>query len=127
MKPKTVYLLLCVAGTALPYSQLVPFVREHGLDLRLFFKQLFSTRIGAFFGWDVIVSSVVLWVFVLADGRRAGIGNLWAPIAANLAVGVSLGLPLFLYMRETRLEAATGVRRSIAASDDTRSRRTEAE
>jgi hypothetical protein len=43
MKPKDLYLLLCVAGTALPYSQLVPFVREHGLDLRLFFEQLFST------------------------------------------------------------------------------------
>ena len=106
MKPKALYLLLCIAGTLLPYSQLVPFVRENGLDLRLFVEQLFATRIGAFFGWDVIVSSVVLWVFVLVDGRRAGVRNLWAPIAANLAVGVSLGLPLFLYMREKRIEAA---------------------
>lgn len=105
MKPKVLYLLLCVAGTVLPYSQLIPFVRENGLDLRLFVEQLFATRIGAFFGWDVIVSSVVLWVFVLIDGRRAGLKRLWAPIAANLAVGVSLGLPLFLYMREKRIEA----------------------
>ena len=104
MKPKNLYLFLCVAGTALPYLQLVPFVREHGLDLGLFFEQLFSTRIGGFFGWDVIVSSVVLWIFVLVDGRRAGVRNLWAPIVANLAVGVSLGLPLFLYIREARLE-----------------------
>ena len=105
MRPKNLYLVFCVLGTLLPYSQLIPFLRENGLDLRLFFEQLFSTRIGAFFGWDVIVSSVVLWVFVLVDGRRAGVKNLWAPIAANLAVGVSLGLPLFLYMREKRLEA----------------------
>ena len=106
MRPKLLYLLLCIPGTILPYSQLVPFLREGGLDLRLFVEQLFATRIGAFFGWDVIVSSVVLWVFVLVDGRRAGVRNLWAPIAANLAVGVSLGLPLFLYMRERRIEAA---------------------
>jgi hypothetical protein len=46
------------------------------------------------------VSSVVLWVFVFTEGRRLGMKNLWAPIAGNLAVGVSLGLPLFLYMRE---------------------------
>lgn len=105
MRPKSLYLVLCVLGTVLPYSQFIPFVRENGLDVRLFFEQLFSTRIGAFFGWDVIVSSVVLWVFVLVDGRRGGVKNLWAPIAANLAVGVSLGLPLFLYMREKRLEA----------------------
>lgn len=106
MKPKTLYLILCAAGTVLPYSQLVPFLAENGLDLRLFFEELFSTRIGAFFGWDVIVSSLVLWAFVWIDGRRAGVKKLWAPIAANLAVGVSLGLPLFLYMRERRLESA---------------------
>jgi len=106
MRPRTLYLALCVAGVVLPYSQLIPFLREHGLNLRLFFDQLFSNRIGGFFGWDVIVSSVVLWVFVFVEGRRAGVKHLWAPLAANLAVGVSLGLPLFLYLRERRLEEA---------------------
>lgn len=104
MKPKSLYLALCVAGTVLPYWQFVPFLREHGLDLRLFFEQLFSNRIGGFFSMDVIVSSVVLWVLVAIEGRRAGMKHLWVPIVANLAVGVSLGLPLFLYMREVRLE-----------------------
>ena len=102
MKPKSLYFVLCVAGTAIPYSQFVPFLREHGLDVRLFFEQLFSNRIGGFFGLDVIVSSVVLWALVAIEGRRAGVKHLWVPIAANLAVGVSLGLPLFLYMREER-------------------------
>jgi len=105
MRPATRYLLLCIAGLVLPYFQLIPFLREHGPDFGLFFQQLFSTRIGAFFAWDVIVSSVVLWVFVLGEGRRAGVKHLWAPLVANLAVGVSLGLPLFLYLRERRREA----------------------
>jgi hypothetical protein len=104
MKPKAIYLCLCILGTALPYWQFIPFLQEHGLDLRLFFEQLFSNRIGGFFGMDVIVSSVVLWVLVFVEGRRAKVKHLWAPIAANLAVGVSLGLPLFLYMREVRIE-----------------------
>lgn len=104
MKPKHLYLALCVAGTALPYSQFIPFLREHGLDMAAFFQQLFATPVSGFFGMDVIVSSLVLWVFVFAEGRRAGVKHLWAPIAANVAVGVSLGLPLFLYQRETRLE-----------------------
>jgi hypothetical protein len=110
MKPKSLYLALCAAGTVFPYSQLIPFLREHGLDLRLFFEQLFSNRIGGFFGWDVIVSSLVLWTLVVIEGRRAGVKHLWAPIAANLAVGVSLGLPLFLYLREQRLERSAGTR-----------------
>ena len=106
MRPKHLYLGLCVIGTVLPYSQFLPFLREHGLDVRAFIDQLFATNVGGFFGWDVIVSSVVLWVMVVVEGRRAGIGHRWAPIAANLAVGVSLGLPLFLYMREVRREQA---------------------
>jgi hypothetical protein len=104
MKPKHLYLGLCVLGAALPYSQILPFLRDHGLDLRLFFAQLFSNRVGGFFGMDVIVSSLVLWVLIFVDGRRVGVKHPWLPVAANLAVGVSLGLPLFLYMRERRLE-----------------------
>jgi hypothetical protein len=64
-----------------------------------------ANRISAFFGLDVIVSSLVLWVFVLVEGRREGIRALWAPIVANLPVGVSLGLPLFLYLRAGRRDA----------------------
>ena len=95
------YLGLCALGTILPYSQFVPFLQAHGLDLHLFLEQLFANRVSSFFAWDVIVSSMVLWVFVLMEGRRYGVKHRWAPLAANLAVGVSLGLPLFLYLRET--------------------------
>lgn len=104
MRPKTKYLWLCVAGVLLPYWQFLPFLREHGLDLRLFVQELFSTRVGAFFGMDVLVSAVVLGVFVFAEGRRLGMRRLWLPIAAVFAVGVSLGLPLFLHMRESAVE-----------------------
>lgn len=45
MRPKHLYLVLCIAGTVLPYSQLLPFLREHGLDLGLAFEQLFANRI----------------------------------------------------------------------------------
>jgi predicted exporter len=104
VKPRHWYLGLCVLGTILPYSQFIPFVREHGLDLQLFVEQLFVNRVSGSFALDVIVSSLVLWVFVFQEGRRCGLRHLWAPIVANVAVGVSLGLPLFLYMREGRLE-----------------------
>ena len=105
MKPRNLYLALFVAGTIIPAWAVIPFLLEHGLNLRLFAEQLFSTPVGAFFGLDVILSSLVLWVLVLVEGRRTGVKHLWAPIAANLLVGVSSGLPLFLYMREARLDS----------------------
>jgi Terpene cyclase DEP1 len=104
MRLRWVYLLLCVPGTLLPYSQFVPWLMTHGFDLPLFFQELFSTRIGAFFGMDVYVSTAVLWTFIALEGRRPGNRHLWAPIIASLAVGVSLGLPLFLYLRQARSE-----------------------
>ena len=106
MKPKNLYLALCVIGAVVPYSQFMPFLLHNGFDLRLFVEQLFANRISSFFGLDVLVSSVVLWIFVRIEGRRAALPRLWAPLVAILTVGVSLGLPLFLYMREARREVA---------------------
>jgi hypothetical protein len=105
-RTQRLYLALCVAGTVLPCWQFLPFVRDHGLDMRLFMAQLFATPVSGFFGMDVIVSSIVLWLFVLTEGPRVGVRHRWAPIVANLAVGVSLGLPLFLYLRERRISTA---------------------
>jgi hypothetical protein len=105
MRLRHVYLALCVLGVLAPYSQLVPWLLQHGLDLPLFFRQLFANQIGGFFGLDVIVSSLVLWVLVFSEGRRVGVRHLWLPIVASLVVGVSLGLPLFLYLRQLHLDA----------------------
>jgi TRAP-type uncharacterized transport system fused permease subunit len=89
----------------LPYWKLVPWIIDHGLNLMLLCQELFATRIGAFFGLDVVVSAIVLFVFILAEGRRHAMSLLWLPIIATLLVGVSLGLPLFLYLRQHQLDA----------------------
>ncbi len=102
---KHVHLLLCLAGTILPYWQLVPWLSEHGLDIPLFFNQLFVNRISAFFGTDVFVSAAVVFVFVSFE--RVHLGNKWwLPVVAVLVVGVSLGLSLLLYLREGGTESA---------------------
>jgi Terpene cyclase DEP1 len=103
LRLRYVYLVLSL----LPYWQFVPWFWDHGLDLHLFVQQLFANRIGAFFGLDVLVSSLVLWIFVFAEGGRLGMRRLWVPVIGTLLVGVSLGLPLFLYMRQLHLDKAT--------------------
>jgi hypothetical protein len=105
---KNVYLSLCILGAAIPYSQFVPWVMENGLHLGLLVRQLFANRISAFFGLDVLVSSAVLLVFMRVEGRLLRMRLRWLPIAGLCAVGVSLGLPLFLYLRERALEERKG-------------------
>jgi hypothetical protein len=101
---KRLYLLAAILGAVLPLSQLIPFLATYGLDLKLLFTYLFSNSVSAFFGLDVIVSSVVLWLFVFAEGRRLGMKRLWVYVIFNLIVGVSLALPLFLLFREDALD-----------------------
>jgi hypothetical protein len=97
------YLSLAVLGTALPYSQFVPWLAEHGLHVRLLFTELFLGRVSAFFGLDAIVSALVLFVFILSEGTRRKIPLLWLPIAATCVMGASCGFPLFLYLRERQI------------------------
>src|SRR5580700_1595720 len=104
MKPKAIYLVLCFIGALLPYWQFVPWVVAHGMNLPLFVRELFANRISAFFGIDVLVSAVVLLVFMRVESTRVQIHKRWLPIVAMLFVGVSLALPMFLYIREIRLE-----------------------
>ncbi len=104
MKPKHLYLFLCIVGIVVPFIPFAPFVHQHGLDVVLILNQLFATPISSFFGLDVIVATLVLWILVGVEGRRVGMRRLWAPVLASLTVGISLGLPLFLYMRERRME-----------------------
>jgi hypothetical protein len=91
------YLVAAVLGMVLPLSQLIPFLATYGFDVPLLFRQLFQNHASAFFGLDVIVSSLVLWMFVFYEGRRLRMKHLWLYVVCNLAVGVSLALPLFLF------------------------------
>jgi hypothetical protein len=68
MKVKTIYLGLCVLGVVLPYWQFVPWLAVNGLNMHLFFQQLFVNHISAFFGMDVLVSALALLVFARIEG-----------------------------------------------------------
>ena len=97
---RRLYLLLALIGAVVPYSQFIPWLAAHGLNLRLLLAELFSGRVGAFFGLDVILSALVLMVFIWREGSTRKIGGLWMPVLATCLIGVSCGLPLFLYLRE---------------------------
>jgi hypothetical protein len=105
MRLRYLYLALCVLGMVVPYAQFIPWLLQNGLHVGLFVRELFATRVGAFFGLDVVVSAVVLFVFICAERKTVAIRHAWLPIIATLVVGVSLGLPLFLYMRQRVFDA----------------------
>ena len=99
MVMQIVYLILAILGFALPYSQLIPFFAHHGFDLSAFWTQLFTNRISTDFAFDVVISSIVFWLFVFREGTKLQMKFLWLYVAANLVIGLSFALPVFLLVR----------------------------
>jgi len=70
MKPKGVYLTLALVGIFVPYLHFLPWLREHGLDLPLFFHSIHANHVSEFFAADVMTSALVVIAFVVYERRR---------------------------------------------------------
>ncbi|WP_275670058.1 DUF2834 domain-containing protein [Paenibacillus amylolyticus] len=77
---------------------------ENGFNLTMLFNEARQNRISEFAWLDVLISAVVLIEFIIYEGKRIGIKHMWIPIIGTLTVGVSFGLPLFLFLREIRMD-----------------------
>lgn len=97
---KTFYLVLTILGILLPYGALLPWLIENGLDLPYLIQQATANPISLVAWLDVIVSVFALIGFIFVDGKKHQIhGRYWA-VFGTLTVGVSCGLPLYLYLKE---------------------------
>ena len=100
MKIKNVYLLLCFLGTIIPYASFSPWLITNGLNLPLLVNQISSSAVASF-GWlDVLLSATALFVMIYTDSHKRKVQYWWLIIIGTITVGVSLGLPLYLYLRE---------------------------
>ena len=106
MTTRHFYLGLALLGLLIPNSAFWPWFVAHGVDPQRFVQDLFANGVSTFFGLDVVLSALALTGFVLIEGKRLGLQRRWVPIVATCVVGVSLGLPLFLYQRQVHLEHA---------------------
>jgi hypothetical protein len=108
MRLRHIYLFLFILGVVLPYWYFVPWFLENGLNVRLFFAELFANRISASFGMDITVSTVVLLLFATFETLRLKMRRAWFVIAlvflGTFGAGVSSGFPLFLYLRQKHLD-----------------------
>ena len=104
MMRKNAYLFLAVIGLIVPYYFLISFLITHGLDGRLFLKQLFGTPISTFFAADLLLSCVVFAIYSGREVNRHSMKHTWICTLALFTVGLSCALPLFLYLREQYLE-----------------------
>jgi hypothetical protein len=93
---KNVYLCLAIVGAVVPYVFFVMFFLAHGIDVPVFLLALFSNGASAGFTADLLISSLVFWLFMFSQGESRA----WIYILVNLTIGLSCALPLYLYVNE---------------------------
>ena len=101
---KKIYLILAVLGFILPLSQFVLWINEFGIDIALFINSVIEDKLSLFAWIDIIISAIVLIIFITYEGEKLSMSKLWIPILSTLSIGVSFGLPLFLFLREIHIE-----------------------
>lgn len=100
---KHFYLAAAIAGAVVPYAFFVDFFADEGVDLPRFIEALFVNGAAGGFTADLLITSAVFWAFMFtrADGPSP-----WPFVLANLLIGLSCALPLYLYWQERSREVA---------------------
>ncbi|WP_283177057.1 DUF2834 domain-containing protein [Gemmobacter sp. 24YEA27] len=94
------YLAMAIIGTLVPWLFFGSFFALNGLDIPLFLQSLFANGAAAGFSIDVLLSILVFWVWSWRDAARNRIRHWWLVLPASIFVGLSLSLPLYLWLRE---------------------------
>lgn len=106
MKIKHLYLILAILGFILPTYHFVQFLIENnGFNFTVIFEQLFANRISTFFAYDLTISAITIILFLLYEGKN--IKYYWLAILGIVFIGLSFGLPAFLYLREIQKESSS--------------------
>ena len=95
-----------VVGTIVPWIFFAAYVAGGGLSLSGALRDLFPNGAAGGFAAAVLISIGVFWVWSWTDARRHGITRWWLVLPASFLVGLSLALPLYLFLREGAAEHA---------------------
>lgn len=94
-----IFLGLAIWGAIHPMAYFLSWFGEHGYDLGLMIDAWYVNDATSGLVWDLTIAAIVLAIWILAEAvtERRWIG-LWA-IPATFMIGVSCGLPLYLFLR----------------------------
>ncbi len=106
-----IYLALALIGyavTAVP--MLMESVRSGNIlfwtDPQRTTSELFGNLTSTAFALDLLAVVVVALIWITLEARRLGMKNVWAYWVLTMLFGIGGTLPLFLSVRERRLEAS---------------------
>lgn len=104
---QVVYLLFAVAGAVVPWFFNIKFVVDtgemitpHGLIAGGFVTPLSSSLTS-----DFLIGTTPVLIWMVMEARRLGMRHWWVYVVLTFLIAFAFTCPLFLFMRERRLQA----------------------
>ncbi|MGG7645145.1 DUF2834 domain-containing protein [Rhodovulum sp. YNF3179] len=96
---RMIYLALAVVGAVVPMYFFMSWFFENGFDLGAMMRAWNVNDAARGLVWDLTIAAVALTVWIIAESwvRRDWLSLVAIP--ATFCIGVSCGLPLFLFLR----------------------------
>jgi hypothetical protein len=96
---RMLYLALAVWGAVHPMVWFVRHMRETGTGLSGLIEAWYVNASTTGLTWDLTIAAVTLTVWIVAETRVRRNWEALVAIPATFCVGVSCGLPLYLFLR----------------------------
>ena len=93
------YLALAVWGSVHPMYWFLSWFAENGFDLMGMVDAWHVNAATSGLVWDLTIAAVALTVWIVAETRVRGNWIALLAIPATFCIGVSCGLPLYLFLR----------------------------
>ncbi|MEL6681019.1 MAG: DUF2834 domain-containing protein [Pseudomonadota bacterium] len=96
---RNVYLLLATWGTVHPMYYFITWFRAEGFDIMKMVDAWHVNAATSGLVWDLTVAAVALTIWILVEAIKTKNYLSLIAIPATYCIGVSCGLPLYLYLR----------------------------
>jgi len=97
---KRLYLLLAIMGGIVPYIFYFQFIQTEGINIPLFISLLFENKAASGFSADVLMATVVFWLFIFQRHNQSKGPKPWLFFVLSCTIGLSCALPAYLYANE---------------------------
>jgi hypothetical protein len=96
---RLIYLAIAIWGAIHPMSWFLAYMSETGTGLSGMIDAWYVNASTTGLTWDLTIAAIALTVWVIAEsvGRKFWLGLIAIP--ATFCIGVSCGLPLYLFLR----------------------------
>jgi hypothetical protein len=103
---KWLYLALAISGAVLPWLANVDFIREYGssFDLGMFVRLANANPAASSLSRDLAIGATAVVIWIVQESKRLQMRGLPWVLLSCVTFAFAFGAPLFLYLRERRLE-----------------------